>query len=291
VRTGDLRSCDRGFSCHRARRRVAWDDVVPRRSFLERFWTCSRLDGRSRTSRQTCRSVTSRSARAHDGRRQHRIDRGLVPGLTSLEKAELIAARKPIVVLQVELKTTRRAMELVRERRPQEAVRGHRGDGLRRAACLGGLQGVEGVRVALRRVASPAPSEREVRHATVTAAHARIRQIHVTSRGIYGSRRVHADSLWVIRFRPVTARSTCPMRRAGIVGIGGRRRWKYTRRTPSAPIWSSASRPAGPEPAVGHRHHRTPHREGKVYRAAVLGHVPAPGHGLVERLFALGGRW
>jgi hypothetical protein len=38
-----------------------------------------------------------------------------VPGLTSLEKAELIAARKPIVVLQVELKTTRRAMELVRE--------------------------------------------------------------------------------------------------------------------------------------------------------------------------------
>lgn len=48
-------------------------------------------------------------------RRQDRIDRGLVPGLTSAEKAELIAARKRIVDLETELKTTRRAMELVRE--------------------------------------------------------------------------------------------------------------------------------------------------------------------------------
>lgn len=47
-------------------------------------------------------------------RRQDRIDRGLVPGLTSAEKAELIAARKRIADLEIELKTTRRAMELVR---------------------------------------------------------------------------------------------------------------------------------------------------------------------------------
>ena len=33
-------------------------------------------------------------------RRQDRIDRGLVPGLTSVEKAELIAARKRIVDLE-----------------------------------------------------------------------------------------------------------------------------------------------------------------------------------------------
>ncbi len=51
-------------------------------------------------------------------RRQDRIDRGLVPGLTSVEKAELIAARKRIVDLETELKTTRRAMELVREAVP-----------------------------------------------------------------------------------------------------------------------------------------------------------------------------
>lgn len=51
-------------------------------------------------------------------RRQDRIDRGLVPGLTSLEKAELIAARKRIVDLETELRTIRRAMELVREAVP-----------------------------------------------------------------------------------------------------------------------------------------------------------------------------
>ena len=51
-------------------------------------------------------------------RRQDRIDRGLVPGLTSVEKAELVAARKRIVDLETELKTTRRAMELVREAVP-----------------------------------------------------------------------------------------------------------------------------------------------------------------------------
>jgi transposase len=38
-----------------------------------------------------------------------------VPVLTSVEKAELIAARKRIVDLVLELETTRRAMELVRE--------------------------------------------------------------------------------------------------------------------------------------------------------------------------------
>lgn len=48
-------------------------------------------------------------------RRQDRIDRGVVPRLTSAEKAELIAARKRIVDLETELKTTRRPMELVRE--------------------------------------------------------------------------------------------------------------------------------------------------------------------------------
>jgi transposase-like protein len=51
-------------------------------------------------------------------RRQDRIDRGLVAGLTSAEKAELTAARKRIVDLETELKSTRRAMELVREAVP-----------------------------------------------------------------------------------------------------------------------------------------------------------------------------
>jgi transposase-like protein len=48
-------------------------------------------------------------------RRQDRTDRGLEPGLTSTEKAELAAAKRRIAELETELRAMRRAMELVRE--------------------------------------------------------------------------------------------------------------------------------------------------------------------------------
>lgn len=48
-------------------------------------------------------------------RRQDRIDRGLEPGLTSSEKAELTAAKCRIAELETELAATRRAIELARE--------------------------------------------------------------------------------------------------------------------------------------------------------------------------------
>ena len=48
-------------------------------------------------------------------RRQDRIDRGLQPGLSSGEKAELAAAKRRIVELETKLRAIRRAMELVRE--------------------------------------------------------------------------------------------------------------------------------------------------------------------------------
>jgi transposase-like protein len=48
-------------------------------------------------------------------RRQDRIDRGLEPGLTSEEKAELAAAKRRIAELETELAASRRAVELVRE--------------------------------------------------------------------------------------------------------------------------------------------------------------------------------
>lgn len=46
-------------------------------------------------------------------RRQDRIDRGVLPGLTSMEKAELVAARKRIAELETELTIHRRATELL----------------------------------------------------------------------------------------------------------------------------------------------------------------------------------
>ena len=54
-------------------------------------------------------------------RRQDRIDRGLVPGLASSEKAELAAAKRRIAELETELHAMRRAMELVREVVPPKA--------------------------------------------------------------------------------------------------------------------------------------------------------------------------
>ena len=57
-------------------------------------------------------------------RRQDRIDRGLVPGLTSAEKAELAAAKGRIAELETELTAHRRASELLRgEVRPKGGSR------------------------------------------------------------------------------------------------------------------------------------------------------------------------
>ncbi len=47
--------------------------------------------------------------------RQDRIDKGLAPGLTSAENAELVAARKRIADLETEFKASRRALELLKE--------------------------------------------------------------------------------------------------------------------------------------------------------------------------------
>jgi transposase-like protein len=48
-------------------------------------------------------------------RRQDLIDKGQLPGATSTEQAELLAARKRIGELETELAVTKRAIELVRE--------------------------------------------------------------------------------------------------------------------------------------------------------------------------------
>ncbi len=49
----------------------------------------------------------------YNWRRQHLIDTGQLPGLTSGENAELVAARKRIVELETELAVHRRSAELL----------------------------------------------------------------------------------------------------------------------------------------------------------------------------------
>ena len=54
-------------------------------------------------------------------RRQERIDRGEAPGLSSVEKTELAAARRRIRELETEVAIHRRAAELLKERTDPKA--------------------------------------------------------------------------------------------------------------------------------------------------------------------------
>lgn len=51
----------------------------------------------------------------YNWRRQDRIDRGEVPGLTTAEQGELSSANKRIAELETELAVARRAVELLKE--------------------------------------------------------------------------------------------------------------------------------------------------------------------------------
>ncbi|CCH32964.1 transposase [Actinosynnema sp. NPDC047251] len=66
-------------------------------------------------------------------RRQEPIDSGQLPGTTSTDNAELVAARRRIAELEAEVAVHRRAAELLKEGSPPKAVRGGHGDRLRRA--------------------------------------------------------------------------------------------------------------------------------------------------------------
>ena len=57
----------------------------------------------------------------YNWRRQDRIDRGLQPGLSTRENAELAAAKKRIAELETELATSRRATELLKEQTSPKA--------------------------------------------------------------------------------------------------------------------------------------------------------------------------
>lgn len=61
-------------------------------------------------------------------RRQQLIDSGQIPGMTSTDHAELVAARKRIAELENELAIHRRATELLGDVVPQKALRGDHGD-------------------------------------------------------------------------------------------------------------------------------------------------------------------
>lgn len=112
------------------------------------------------------------------------------------------------------------------------------------------------------------PSERAIRHAMLTDL---ITQIHVESHGIYGGRRVHAELTLgrgvVVGHNQVQLL----MRRAGLVGITGRRRWK--RILPDNIATDLVERQfnrAGPNQLWVTDITEHPTREGKIYCCVIL---------------------
>jgi hypothetical protein len=85
--------------CCPTERSAAWDDAGIHPSSAARSWTWSRLADRSPGFAQAL-GISDQSI--YTWRRQDRIDRGLEPGLTSGEKAELVAAKRRIAELETE---------------------------------------------------------------------------------------------------------------------------------------------------------------------------------------------
>jgi len=123
-------------------------------------------------------------------RRQELIDRGELPGLSSEEREELRAARRRIRELETELAVHRRSAELLKEEvRPKgaSAISVMAGEGLPvEVACR--VLGVSCAGFYAWRFRPP--SARAVRHAWLTDV---IREVHTTSYGNYGAKRVYAE--------------------------------------------------------------------------------------------------
>ena len=202
-------------------------------------------------------------------RRQEQIDRGEIPVLTSVERTELVAAKRRIRELEAELAIYRRASELLAEHSHPKG----------RFAAIE-LMAADGHAVFLAcrvlRVSESGyyaqhdrpPSARALGHVYLTEV---IRWVHLDSRGAYGARRVHAEL--VLGHGLVVGRCAVEqlMHQAGLAGLSGRPRF---RRIPHV---------ATAADLVERRFHRDdpdrlwvtditehPTREGKVYCAVVL---------------------
>jgi len=199
-------------------------------------------------------------------RRQHLIDTGQLPGLSSTDNAELVAARRRIAELETELAITRRAAELLKAAVPPkrrfEAIAVMAGEGLPAQTSCRVLDVTDSGYYAWR---GRGPSAREVRHAladrTDSPGPCRL-QRHL--RCAAGARRAH----------PRTRRHGWAQRDRDVDATRRHQRTSGEQTASTAAPDTNCGRPGRPalhpartQPAVGHRHHRTPNsgREGRVY--------------------------
>jgi putative transposase len=158
----------------------------------------------------------------YNWRRQHRIDQGLEPGLSSGERAELLAARRRIVQLETELKIARRAAELLKDVKPPKvryaAIEIMAADKLPIQSACRILDVSESGFYAWR---TRPPSERSIRHAWLTDL---VTEIHEASRQTYGAIRVHAELALGRGIIVGHNQVALVMSRAGLRGVMGRRK-------------------------------------------------------------------
>ncbi len=86
-----------------------------RRGYPAEFRKVLDLVGSGRAVAEVAEVLGVSSEAIYTWRRQDRIDKGLVPGVSSTEQAELSAAKRRIAQLETELAVHRRASELLRQ--------------------------------------------------------------------------------------------------------------------------------------------------------------------------------
>lgn len=205
----------------------------------------------------------------YNWRKQDRIDRGEIVGLSTRERSELVAARRRINALEAELAAERRAKELLKEAVPPKGrfaiikVMVTESHSIKVSCRV--LEVTESGFYAWRK---RAPSERAIRHAWLTDL---ITKAHADSRGTYGARRVHAE-LTIGRGIVVGHNAVeLLMRRAGLQGLPNRRRPRSKIQVATATdLVERAFARSEPDQlwVTDITEHRT--REGKVYCSVVL---------------------
>jgi putative transposase len=222
-----------------------------------------------RTVRDVAASLGIAESCLHRWRRRDWWDRGLRPGATSQESADLAAARIRIRELEEEVKILRKAAAAVEAVVPPKdryrLVAELRAEGVRIGRSCHAL-GVS--RSGYYDWAARAPSPRAIRHAWLTDL---IGAVHQASRGTYGSPRVHAE---LVHGHGITVgRNTVSllMRRASLAGLPAHSRGKRTRRLITVTdLVRRDFRRDGPDQLRVTDITEHPTREGKVYCCVVL---------------------
>jgi putative transposase len=184
-------------------------------------------------------------ATVHRWKAQDLVDRGIKPGLSTIERGELAAARRRIQELETELALVKQAAALFEEgvrpkaKYPVIAEVAGQGFAAKRCCRILGLAASGFFRWRRR-----APSPRQLRFAWLTDL---VRAIHADSRGTYGWRRVNAELLYghgVIVNRKTVRKI---MRLHGLCGLPGSRktfRSKANRATAADLVERRFDRPA-----------------------------------------------